>query len=123
MTFRSIHNLILVSLLVAQTVHAQIQVPASGSSALQEQGSQDKKIDRSSVNGDGSTTEKASIPDPLFSLLVSKGLLTTEEARVVLSGDPANQSDRLATLLRNKELISAVEFDELRQRTPNSPKA
>src|SRR5258705_4486463 len=102
MTFRSIHNLILVSLLVAQTVHAQIQVPASGSSALQEQGSQDKKIDRSSVNGDGSSTEKASIPDPLLSLPVSKGLLTTEATRVVPSADPANQSDRLSHLLKHQ---------------------
>lgn len=57
--------------------------------------------------------------DPLLGLLVSKGLLTTEEARGVLnSGTPAEQRDRLAALLKEKGLISAAEFDALKLTAP-----
>ena len=121
MTSHSIRNFCLVSLLVVQTTHAQTPVRANSSPALQEQGMQHPKTDRPSGNGEGSTTEKASIPDPLLTLLVSKGLLTTEEARAILSaGDPESQRDRLATLLKDKGLISAAEFDELRATAPNT---
>jgi hypothetical protein len=52
--------------------------------------------------------------DPLVRLLVSKGVLTTDEAAVVFSsGTPAQQRDRLATLLKDKGLISNAEFDAL----------
>lgn len=52
--------------------------------------------------------------DPLLRLLVSKGVLTTEEAALLLSsGTPAQQRDRLATLLKDKGLISKAEFDAL----------
>src|SRR6267142_3889914 len=114
MTFQSICNLLLGSFLVVQTVQAQVPGRVGSPPTLQEQRAQDQKTDRSDGNGEGSNTEKASIPDPLLSLLVSKGLLTTQEARVILSGDPANQRDLLTTLLRNKGLISASEFDQLR---------
>src|SRR6266850_808575 len=120
MTFQSISNFLLGSFLVIQTVQAQVPGRVGSPPTLQEQGPQDQKTDRDSGNGDGSTTEKASIPDPLLSLLVSKGLLTTQEARVILSGDPANQRDLLATLLRNKGLISATEFDQLRATASNN---
>ena len=121
MTSHSIRNFCLVSLLVVQTTHAQTPVRANSSPTLQEQGTQHPKTDRPSGNGEGSTTEKASIPDPLLTLLVSKGLLTTEEARAILSaGDPESQRDRLATLLKDKGLISAAEFDELRATAPNT---
>jgi hypothetical protein len=64
------------------------------------------------------TTPPASVPavteDPLLRLLVSKGVLTTDEAAVVFSsGTPAQQRDRLATLLKDKGLISSAEFDAL----------
>jgi hypothetical protein len=62
----------------------------------------------------GSAAEQASRPDPLLSLLTGKGLITTDEARGVLSGDPANLRDRLAALLKEKGLISAAELDALR---------
>src|SRR6266404_3005437 len=115
MTFQPICNCFLLGLLVVQTAHAQTQVRASGSSALQVQGPQEPKAVDSSGNGEGSTIEKASTPDPLLTLLVNKGLLTTEEARKILSaGDRANQHDRLATLLKEKGLISDAEFDQLR---------
>ena len=121
MTIQSIRNFFLGSFLVVQIVPAQTPVRVSSSPALQEQGAQDKKADRSSSNDDGSTTEKASIPDPLLNLLVTKRLLTTEEARTILSaGDPESQRDRLATLLKDKGLISAAEFDQLRATASSS---
>ncbi|MCM3905549.1 MAG: hypothetical protein ND866_27975, partial [Pyrinomonadaceae bacterium] len=71
--------------------------------------------------GAGAIPEKALLPDPLVNLLVSKGLLTTEEARDIVSGrNPENQRDRLATLLREKGLISGAEFDALRATAPNA---
>jgi len=114
MTFKSIRNLFLVSLLVMQTGNAQVQVTASGSLAPQEQGrvSPDQKASQPSGNGEGSNTENAPKPDPLVSLLISKGLVTSEEASAILSaGDAGNQRDRLANLLKDKGLISAAEFD------------
>jgi hypothetical protein len=61
-----------------------------------------------------SPAANAPIEEPLLRLLVSKGLLTTEEAGVVLSaGTAAMQRDRLALLLKDKGLISAAEFDAL----------
>jgi hypothetical protein len=66
----------------------------------------------------GSNAQSAKVPapteDPLLRLLVSKGVLTTEEAAAVLgSGTPAQQSARLAALLKDKGLISNAEFDAL----------
>ncbi|MCU1268621.1 MAG: hypothetical protein JWM21_4939 [Acidobacteria bacterium] len=70
-----------------------------------------------------STSVPAPTEDPLLRLLVSKGVLTTAEAAVVLSsGTTAQQRDRLATLLKDKGLISTAEFDALLVSTA-SPKA
>ena len=67
-----------------------------------------------SANTAQSPAANAPTEDPLLRLLVSKGLLTTEEAGVVLSaGTAAMQRDRLALLLKDKGLISAAEFDAL----------
>jgi hypothetical protein len=119
MTLHSIPTLFLISLLAGQTAHAQIQVRPSGSSALQ--GLQDQKADHPSGEAEGTPTEKSSIPDPLLNLLVSKRVLTTEEARKVLSAaDPNSQRDLLATLLRDKGLISVAEFDSLRAAASNN---
>ena len=53
--------------------------------------------------------------DPLLRVLVTKGVLTTAEARAVVSdGKPSEQRDRLAQLLRDKGLISAAELEALR---------
>jgi hypothetical protein len=121
MNFQSIRNLFLVSLLVGQTVPAQTQQPANGSSASQQQDSQDRKPEGSSGNGAGAANEKASTPDPLLNLLVNKGLLTTEEAGNVLAAPNAeSQRDRLATLLKDKGLISAEELEKLRPVASNS---
>ncbi|HEV7395467.1 MAG TPA: hypothetical protein VGN86_03055 [Pyrinomonadaceae bacterium] len=62
-----------------------------------------------------STLGQEPVRDPLLRLLVSKGVLTTKEAAVVLSsGTVAQQHDRLATLLKEKGLISNAEFDALK---------
>lgn len=107
MISQSIRILFLVTLLVAQTTKAQ-------------QGSQEQKMDRPSGNGEASITEKVATPDPLVNLLVSKGLLTREDARSILSaGNPKIQRDLLATLLKDKGVISIAEFDALRATVPN----
>src|SRR5205085_10748090 len=61
------------------------------------------------------------ISDPLVRVLVSKGVLTPEEGRAVsTSGTPAEQRDRLATLLRDKGLISPAEFEAIRTVAPSA---
>jgi len=58
--------------------------------------------------------------DPLVRVLLTKGLLTTEEARsITMKASPAEQRDRLATLLRDKGVISASEFEAVRTVAPN----
>ena len=67
------------------------------------------------------STAAAPVTDPLLRLLISKGLMTTQEAELVGSaGNVAQQRDRLATLLKDKGLISTAEFDALRLETPGS---
>src|SRR2546425_8692906 len=57
--------------------------------------------------------------DPLVRVLVTKGVLTTEEARsITANASPAEQRDRLATLLRDKGVISASEFEAVRTVAP-----
>ncbi len=56
--------------------------------------------------------------DPLVQVLVTKGVLTTEEARLItVNASPAEQRDRLAALLKDKGVISADEFEAVRART------
>jgi hypothetical protein len=53
--------------------------------------------------------------DPLVRVLVTKGVLTAEEARVITANaTPAEQRDRLASLLRDKGVISPAEFEAVR---------
>ena len=64
------------------------------------------------AQGDNST-------DPLVRVLVTKGVLTTEEGRTITANAPlAEQRDRLATLLRDKGVISASEFEAVRTVAP-----
>src|ERR1044072_768419 len=120
MTFRSICCL-LVSLLVVQTAAPQNQTPASGASASQQQNGRDRNGASASRNGDGSSTSETTSPDPLLHLLISKGLLTTAEARSILSsGNAQSQRDQLASLLKDKGLISAAEFEQLRANVPTN---
>jgi hypothetical protein len=52
--------------------------------------------------------------DPLVRVLEAKGVLTAAEARLISSGSPLEQRDRLAALLRDKGVISAAEFEIVR---------
>ena len=62
-----------------------------------------------------------STDDPLLKLLVNKGLLTNEDAASILSaGDATQQRQRLATLLRDKGVISAAEFESLQPPAPST---
>jgi len=64
-----------------------------------------------SAAGNGATNIDA---DPLLRVLVTKGVLTTDEARAIVSaGGPSTQRDRLAQLLRDKGLISAADLEAL----------
>jgi hypothetical protein len=56
--------------------------------------------------------------DPLLRVLVTKGLLTSDEARAIANGgSPGEQRDRLAALLKDKGLSSAEEVAALRAGT------
>ena len=60
-----------------------------------------------------------SVTDPLVRVLIAKGLLTTEEGRSVsAAATPAEQRDRLASLLRDKGLISPAEYEAVRAAAP-----
>jgi hypothetical protein len=53
--------------------------------------------------------------DPLIRVLVAKGVLTSDEGRAIgAGGNPAEQRDRLAALLRDKGLITEAEFEGVR---------
>ena len=60
-------------------------------------------------------SQSAEKSEPLVRVLQSKGILTEAEARAILTNaSPEEQRDRLATLLRDKGVISATEYDSLR---------
>jgi hypothetical protein len=60
-----------------------------------------------------------SVADPLVRVLMAKGLLTAEEGRSVsAAATPAERRDRLASLLRDKGLISPAEYEAVRVVTP-----
>jgi len=57
--------------------------------------------------------------DPLVRILVTKGVISPDEARVITTNaTPAEQRDRLALLLRDKGVISAAEFEATRSSAP-----
>jgi hypothetical protein len=61
----------------------------------------------------------ANATDPLVRVLVTKGVITPEEARLIsVNASPAEQRDRLATLLRDKGVISSAEFEVVRTASP-----
>ena len=64
------------------------------------------------------------VADPLVRVLVTKGILTSEEGRALgIGGTPAEQRDRLAALLRDKGLLSAAEFEAIRTVAPSETRA
>ncbi len=64
----------------------------------------------SAVPANGAKTTAA--PDPLLQLLVSKGVLNPEEAKS-LAGTPAEQRGRLLELLREKGVLTELEYEAL----------
>jgi hypothetical protein len=59
------------------------------------------------------------ITDPLVRVIISKGMLNEDEGRSIsASGTPSEQRDRLATLLRDKGLLSAAEYEAVRMIAP-----
>ena len=97
MNLKSASGAILISLFLAQAVQLNIQAQTS-----------------STTPQPGTTTGSAT-QDPLVTLLISKGVITKEDAQAIAAGgDAAQQRDRLAALLKAKGLISASEFDALR---------
>jgi hypothetical protein len=120
MTFPTIRNVLLVVVIAVQTAQPQVPARTNSSSALPQQGPQGQKTDQPSGDREGAANnEKATTPDPLLTLLVSKGVLTTEEAGTVLSApNAASQRDRLVILLKDKGLISAEDIEKLRTIAP-----
>ena len=69
-------------------------------------------------------TAESAPADPLLRVLVTKGILTIEEARAIsIGGSPIEQRDRLAALLRDKGLISATEFEAVRTIAPSETRS
>jgi hypothetical protein len=59
------------------------------------------------------------IADPLVRVLITKGILTEAEGHsIAASGNPGEQRDRLASLLRDKGLLTGPEYEALRTVVP-----
>jgi hypothetical protein len=59
------------------------------------------------------------IADPLIRVLVKKGILTEVEGNSIsATGNAVERRDRLASLLRDKGLITSVEYEAVRTITP-----
>jgi hypothetical protein len=69
-------------------------------------------------NKDEKTTPSPEVGDPLIRLLMSKGLISQSEGKMVSTGTPAEQRDKLANLLLGKGLITAAELETIRGATP-----
>jgi hypothetical protein len=63
-------------------------------------------------------TPAAASSDPLLQVLVSKGVITVQEARFVSAGTAADQRDKLILLLKEKGLISNNDVDQIRAYQP-----
>ena len=68
-----------------------------------------------------SSAPTESIADPLVRVLITKGILTEAEGRSVgAGGSSIEQRDRLATLLRDKGLITGAEYEAVRTLVPTA---
>jgi hypothetical protein len=65
------------------------------------------------------STTAASASDPLVRVLLSKGVITAEEANYISSGSSANQREKLLYLLKEKGLLTRSEVESLD--TPAAP--
>jgi hypothetical protein len=64
------------------------------------------------------TSSTSQPSDPLVRLLVSKGVLSADEAKYVGAGTADNQREKLIFLLKEKGLLNSAEVSDLRSSTP-----
>jgi hypothetical protein len=103
-----------VSVAVAQTSTGAADPAISTTSAV-------RAVDEKNAGTSTTPDNRSAINDPLVRVLVTKGLLTVDEARsITTTGTVVEQRDRLAALLRDKGLISATEFEAVRNVSPQS---
>lgn len=134
MTIRSVATMFIIGLLVANTCsafganqglksnpnQAQKGIPADPQSRAHD--SIEEKKNSTPETSNGSAGEPKPATDALVLLLEKKGLITAEDARFVLStGDASQKRDRLASLLKDKGLISESELANLRVGASDSP--
>ena len=118
--------LLAVSFAHAQTDQRDSKPSASADAVLkgsifQPSGDDVKKDDKTSAPKPASPQPAdPSISDPLVRVLLTKGVITPEEARAVaVAGTPSEQRDHLAALLRDKGLISDAEYEAVRTVSPS----
>src|SRR5437870_3941676 len=103
---RSIFGLGII-ILASYLVQAQANVPGNTSNVPAPDNRATRGASHLPTSGKSGKEPDSAIADPLVRVLLSKGLLTAEEAKSISSsGNPVEQRDRLAVLLRDKGLIS-----------------
>ena len=60
----------------------------------------------------------AAASDPLVRVLLSKGVITAEEARYISGGSATEQREKLLFLLKDKGLLTRAELEELNTPAP-----
>src|SRR5215467_3003527 len=65
----------------------------------------------------------AAASDPLVRVLLSKGVISAEEARYISSGSATEQREKLLFLLKDKGLLTRAELGELNAPTPQQQSA
>lgn len=123
--------MLILSLFLGQTAFSQVSsAPKTSVVAKSDGGSKTNGMGREtkeksqnpySSNQANETSDRSDplIADPLVRVLVSKGILTEAEGHTIAaSGSPIEQRDRLATLLRDKGLLTGAEYEAVRTVVP-----
>lgn len=125
--------MLILSLFLGQTAFSQASSPPKTSVVAKSDGgsetngmapggeTKEKSQNPYSSNQASETSDKSDllIADPLVRVLISKGILTeTEGHTIAASGNPSEQRDRLATLLRDKGLLTGAEYEAVRTVVP-----
>jgi hypothetical protein len=125
--------MLILSLFLGQTAFSQASSPPKTSVVAKSDGgsetngmapggeTKEKSQNPYSSNQASETSDKSDllIADPLVRVLISKGILTeTEGHTIAASGSPIEQRDRLATLLRDKGLLTGAEYEAVRTVVP-----
>ena len=101
---------LILSLFLAQTAFSQASSAPTKSAVAKSEGSSESS---------GNDKSDLLIADPLVRVLISKGILTEAEGNLVgMSGNPGEQRDRLASLLREKGLLTTAEYEAVRTVVP-----